>query len=569
MNFGEFARYLEKLEKTSSRITITEILADLFSKANDKEIDKIVYLSLGILAPSYKGEVFNIAERMMVRVIASAYKQDVSKVSSLYKQKGDLGNVIEKFSNKRTSDLKVVEVYQRLQKIARDSGEGSQERKILQSADLLKKLDSLSSKFVTRILVGKLRLGFSDKTVLDAVSWMENGDKSASAALERAYFVFPDVGFIARQVKAKGVKKTTEKINPQIGVPILPVLAQRLKSPAEMIAKMENVAIEPKLDGLRIQLHYKAGKNGFVKAYTRKLNENSWMFPELKNIKKFIRAKEAIIDTEAIGIDEERKKLAIFQQTMTRRRKHQIEEKAKKISIKFYVFDLLYKNGKSLMDETYQQRRKKLEQTVKNGKLFQVVDYLITKNPRVIKKEISKKVAEGLEGIIVKRANSRYVSGRTGWRWVKMKEKETAVAKLADTIDCVVMGYSFGKGKRVEFGVGQFLAGVRNKSRIKTLSKVGTGLTDDQFRELKKRLTKLEVRKKPKEYQVHKDLEPDYWVTPSQVVEIAADEITKSPKHSSGYALRFPRLVKFRDDKSANQATAVNEVEKLFKLQKN
>ena len=252
---------------------------------------------------------------------------------------------------------------------------------------------------------------------------------------------------------------------------------------------------------------------------------------------------------------------------MSRRRKHEIEATAAKIPITFQVFDVLYKDGKSLMDLPYVKRRQTLEKTVKNGKFLQIVDYKITRDPKVIEKEMNRKVTEGLEGIIVKRANSRYVAGRTGWRWVKMKEVEGAVARLADTVDCLVMGYSAGRGKRVEFGVGQFLVGVRDRDKIKTVTKVGTGLTDDQFRELKKRLTKLEVKNKPKEYEVPKDLEPDYWVKPGLVVEIAADEITKSPKHTSGYALRFPRLVKFRDDKSVNQATTYSEIGKLFKLQ--
>ena len=335
-----------------------------------------------------------------------------------------------------------------------------------------------------------------------------------------------------------------------------------------MIEKMDEVSIEPKFDGLRIQLHYKAGLGGFVKAYTRNMNENSWMFPELKNLSKYLKTKKVILDTEAVGVDEKRKKLATFQVTMSRRRKHEIESTAAKIPITFQVFDILLVGEKNLMDKPYLERRKVLKNTVKGGRLLRIVDYLVTKDPKKIEEEMEREVSDGLEGIIVKRANSRYVAGRTGWRWVKMKEAEKAVAKLADTLDCIVMGYSAGKGKRVQFGVGQFLVGVKHKDKIKTITKVGTGLTDDQFRELKKRLSKLEIKTKPKEYEIPKELEPDFWVRPGLVVEIAADEITKSPKHTSGYALRFPRLVKFRDDKSTNQATTLTEVKKLFKLQK-
>lgn len=572
MKFKNLAVYFDKLEKTSSRIEITRILADLFKKSDKREIDKVVYLSLGGLAPMYAGVVFNMAEKLMIRVIAEAYGKDKDKVRRLYKDMGDLGKVASKLATGRGKTLSVGKVYDKLLKIAEDEGEGSQERKIKSTAQLLNELDSLSARYVARIPVGNLRLGFSDMTVLDALSWMETGDKSAKKDLERFYFLLPDVGQLAKDVKVKGIKKATRNPKPQLGVPVLPMLAQRLKSPAEMIEKMEEVAVEPKFDGLRIQLHYKkkefaSAPSDGVKAFTRNMNETSWMFPELKKISKYVKAGEVILDSEAVGVDEKRKSLATFQTTMSRRRKHEIEATAAKIPIKFQVFDLLYKDGKSLMDKTYIERRKALGKTVKGGKLLQLVDYQITRDPKVIEKEMRREISEGLEGIIVKRAGSRYVAGRTGWRWVKMKEAEGAVSKLADTVDCIVMGYSAGRGKRAEFGVGQFLVGAREKGEIKTVTKVGTGLTDEQFRELKKRLNKLEVKDMPKEYVVDKILVPDFWVSPKLVVEIAADEITKSPSHTAGFALRFPRLVKFRDDKSPSQATTVSEIKKLYKLQ--
>jgi DNA ligase-1 len=212
------------------------------------------------------------------------------------------------------------------------------------------------------------------------------------------------------------------------------------------------------------------------------------------------------------------------------------------------------------MNDGYLDRRKVLEDVVGNGKLFEIVDYIKTKDPEKITRLNKKYRSEGLEGIMVKKINGTYVPGRTGWRWVKMKEAESEHAKLADTVDAVVMGYTRGKGRRAEFGVGQFLVGIMDGEKIKTITKVGTGLTDKQFRELNKRLEKIRVSKKPKEYEVNKILEPDFWVRPSQIVEIAADELTKSPSHTSGYALRFPRLVKFRDDKGVDQATSLEEI---------
>lgn len=566
MKFGELSKYLEELEKTSSRIEITKILAKLFKASGKDEIDKTVYLLLGRLAPKYENVVFNLAERMMLQVLAEAYRIDLDDVREAYKQKGDLGLVAEGLAKGKGSDITVAQVFEALHKIALDEGKGSQERKVKEAAKLLSKLDSLGARFVARIPVGKLRLGFSDKTIIDALSWMLAGDKSRSSEIEKIYHSTPDVGALAKAIKEGGVKRAS-KASISVGIPALPMLAQRLKSPKEMIEKMKEVAVEPKLDGLRLLVHYKSGKDGFVKSFTRNLNETSWMFPELAKIGKSLNAKEIILDAEAIGMDEKQKRFANFQTTMTRRRKHGVSEKATKVPIKFYFFDILFKNGKNLMQENYLKRRKALESSIKPGGAFQLVEYIITKDPEKIIELGEKYQKEGLEGIIVKRVGGKYVPGRTGWRWVKMKEAEDKHAKLSDTVDAVVLGYTRGRGRRAVFGVGQFLAGIQEKGKISTITKVGTGITDEQFRELAKRLEKLEVKEKPKQYDVHKDLEPDFWVRPSLVVELAADEITKSPKHTSGFALRFPRLIKFRDDKSIEQATTTEEMKNLFDLQ--
>jgi DNA ligase-1 len=544
-------------------------LADLFKETSKDEINETANLLLGQLAPSYENVVFNIAERMMLQVLAKAYNKDVKEIRRKYKKVGDLGDVAESLAYEKGNGLTIVQVYKKLYEAAEDSGEGSQDRKVEKVAELLSELDPLSARFVSRIPVGKLRLGFSNKTIIDALSVMEKGDKSAKKNIENLYYVLPSIGLLAEEVKKYGSKKASTSPKPKVGVPVLPMLAQRLKSPSEMVKKMGEVVVEPKLDGLRLQIHFKKGKDGFVKGFTRNLNETSWMFPELNKMTDYVGAEEVIIDTEAVGLDEDREKIANFQTTMTRRRKHEISRVSQKVPIKFYVFDIILRNSQSLMDKTYIERRKVLAKTVKEGRLFKLTDYEFTKNPKEIIKLNKEAKNKGLEGIMIKKANSNYIPGRAGWRWVKMKEAEEELGKLADTVDCIVMGYHVGRGKRAKFGLGGFLVGVLNGEKITTISKIGTGLTDEQFKELKKRLLKLETSQKPKEYgKVSKTLEPDTWVKPGLVVEIAADEITKSPTHSSGYALRFPRLVKFRDDKGKDEATTIKEVVKLFKLQK-
>ena len=574
MTFKKLATFLDALEKTASRIEITRILSDLFKNSKSTQIDKTVNLLLGQLAPSYQTIVFNLAERMMLDVLVQAYDVKKDKVRQLYKEEGDLGNLAARLAQNsktksKSSGVSVADVYQKLLEIAREEGEKSVERKIQKMALLLSRLDPLSAKFVARIPIGRLRLGFSDKTVLDALSWMETGDKSKKNKLEKAYQVIPDVGLLAKRVKEVGIDKASQNVKPVVGIPVLPMLAQRIKSPSEMIKKMGKVFVEPKFDGLRVLIHYKKvnGKEE-IKAFTRNLNNVVDMFSELKEVGKHLKGNEVILDTEAVGMDPELLKMANFQTTMQRRRKYNIEEKAISIPLKFQVFDIIYKDGESFMDMPYYKRREILKKVVIDDKLLVVDEAIVTTDPEVINREYREKTKMGLEGIMIKKYDTSYIPGRTGWRWVKMKEEETATGKLSDTVDCIVMGYTAGRGKRVSFGLGQFLVGVRDGDHIKTVTKVDTCLTDEQFRELKKRLLGSEVSEKPKNYIVSKLLEPDFWVQPRVVVEIAADEITKSPNHSAGLALRFPRLVKFRDDKDPGQATTVSELKKLYKLQK-
>lgn len=569
MRFSRFCSYLEKLEKTSSRIEITKILTDLIKEAETSEVSKVCYLVLGSLLPRYEGLVFNLAEKMVVESIALAYNKKKEEVISLFKNKGDLGDVAFLLSGekKNKNDVSVEKVYNLLFDLAKDEGEGSQERKINKLAEILKSLNPLSSKFAARIVLGKLRLGFSDKTILDALSWFETGDKSLKPLLEKAYSVLPDIGALALRVKSQGVKKASQTISPQVGVPVLPMLAQRLKDPEEMIEKMGKVGVEPKIDGLRVQIHLLKGKNGFVRAFTRNLNEISWMFPELLEIGGLVDSDAVILDSEAVGVDEERKRLADFQTTMTRRRKHEIESYSSSVPIRFFVFDILLDGKNNFMNVPFFERKKRLKEIIKDSKVLKVVDYQETDDPERISKLFKENINLGFEGIVIKKIDSHYVPGRTGWRWVKMKESEKSEGKLADTVDGVIMGYYLGKGKRTKFGVGGFLVGIVEGEKIKSLTKLGTGLTDEEFHLLKEKLRGLETKERPKEYDnVDKTLIPDFWVRPSLVIEMAADEVTKSPIHSSGYALRFPRLVRLREDKDAFSATSVSEIKNLSSL---
>lgn len=624
MEFSKLCEYFERLEGTASRLSMTEILAELFEEVSVEEIGIVVNLSLGQLRPKFDRLEFNLAEKMVLRAIGEANGIAPDLVKKEYKRLGDIGEVaiVAKVgevesggelglfagtNQKQEIDTSIEGVYRLMVKIAEDGGAGSQERKVEGLVNLLSGLEGVGAKYVARMVVGKLRLGFSDMTILDALSWMKTSDKSARKELELAYQFSPNIGKIARLVKENPVAEVVTKTTIELGVPVIPALAQRLKTADEMVKKMGKVSVEPKYDGTRVQIHYrgfgqnqkskvkskKYGASGgsldkldwTVKTFTRNLDETTHMFPELLKIADHLKAEELILDSEAIGYDPETGELKPFQETIQRKRKHGIEEASKEIPLKFFVFDVLYKDGKSLIAEPFSERRRVLEESVVNGELFEVPEVLVTDKPEEIRKAHAGYLAEGLEGAMVKRWDGVYEPGRRGWSWVKFKEVEGSKAKLNDTVDAMVLGLYGGRGKRTAFGVGAFLIGIRADEKIQnakvkmpndgasggfvegkfyTLSKVGTGLTDQQWRELKERSGEFEVESKPKEYEVNKDLNPDVWLTPGLVVEIAADEITKSPMHSAGVALRFPRLVRFRDDKNEDGVTSIAELKSII-----
>jgi len=573
---------------------MTEILADLFNKVDKTEIDKACYLALGRLAPKYEGIEFNMGDKLMIRAIAKASKKDEKEVAKIYKQTGDLGNTIYKLKSPITNhqspnNLSVNEIYEKLLNIANDSGEGSVDRKINNMSKLLSKVEKLSAKYIARIPVNKLRLGFSDMTILDSLSWMKTGDKSLRKELERAFNVLADIGKIAIIFKSKGIKGI-KSIKSEIGIPIRPALAERLRDPAKILEKMDGkTALEPKMDGFRVQLHidksrklelkddtnlflFKDKKQCFVRIFSRNLDNTTYMFPDVVKAAQNLKVKSAIFDGEAIAYDKSSGKFLSFQQTVQRKRKHGIKKKAQEIPLKVFLFDILYLNGKPLFKKPFNERRKKLKKILEKSKGeekgIQLTRQKIVTKPEQFNNFFEQIVSEGLEGLMAKKTDAPYDAGARGYTWVKYKV--AMQSELADTIDCIVMGYYRGKGKRSKFGIGAFLVGVLSmakgqRSRVKyvTVSKIGTGLTDEQWREMHKRLEKLKTDKKPQNYQIDKNLNPDIWCKPELVVEIEADEITKSPIHTAGLALRFPRLKRFRDDKDPDQATSLKEVQKI------
>jgi DNA ligase-1 len=288
------------------------------------------------------------------------------------------------------------------------------------------------------------------------------------------------------------------------------------------------------------------------------------MYPELEKIAGQIDAESVILDSEAVGYDEKTNRIIPFQETMTRKRKHNIAGATQSVPLRFFVFDILSKNGKDLMGTPLSKRRELLEETITKGPILSVSPHIVTDDIATLRTYHTEQIAKGLEGVVVKKWEGVYEPGRRGFTWVKFKE-ENKIGKLADTIDAVVMGYYKGEGKRTDFGIGAFLVGVKKGDTFVTMTKIGTGVSDELWKEMKTAFNRESSKEKPKAYaDVDKIFLPDVWVNPAIVVEIAADDITKSPSHGAKFALRFPRLVRIRTDKNANQVTTVGELEVMY-----
>ncbi len=590
MLFSEFSHYLQNLEDTASRLEMTAQLAEVYKKLSREEVKEVSYLLQGSVVPVYESLEFQLSDKMLIRVLArlvpssgeatSLFGEVVSEnteseVSGVVRKMGDIGSAAEHLlaGTHTSGTASVSEVFRQLVALAKDTGEGSQERKVEAVAALFMQLDARSCKYVCRIIVGSLRLGFSTMTLLDALSWSKTGDKSEASLLEEAYQRRADVGVLAQTyLSFSDATERTQALSEYVGacgVPIVPQLCQRLNSTTEMIEKMGEVFAEPKYDGLRVQIHCQR-KNGVeqITVFTRNLEVATHMFPELSVILKTISADSFVLDGEALGYDPVTGALRSFQETITRKRKHNIAETSQKIPLKFFIFDVLLLNDRSFIFMPLRERKEVLNNLfVDTEQLIKTV-YITTSSPEELQNFHEEQLALGLEGMVVKAVDSPYQSGRKGWYWVKMKEQEGKRGKLTDTIDCIVMGYFAGKGQRSSFGAGTFLLGVLGSDeKIYTISKVGSGLTEDSLRLLKAQCDELQVTEKPVQYSVAQSLTPHVWVAPKIVVEVAADELTRSPLHTAGLALRFPRVITIRSDKAVTDATTLSELRQMLALQ--
>jgi len=571
VTFSELSGYLDRLESTSSRNALVKTLAELYTKASPDEIQPMTYLIQGRLVPFFEPVEIGLGEKLVIAAIAQAFATPADEVAKRFGRIGDLGLLAAQLSTHGMSTgLSVNDVHARLMEIADAAGAGSVEKKRSLFAALLKAVDPISAKHLVRIALGRLRLGIGEPTVLDALSFASKGDRSLRPVLEGAYNRVSDLGLIAKTFWSGG-ESAVNALTVTVGRPIRSQLAERLPNPEAVIKRLGMVAVQPKYDGIRVQIH----KNGAeVRVFSRNLEDYTLMFSELTAAARELKDETLILDGEAIAYSKELEEYLPFQLTASRRRQHGIEQAALELPLVAFIFDILYRNGRDLTDLPYEQRLQLVDEVIAGSIVLLPAPIIKTDSVEVLTKTLLDNISQGLEGVVVKRPDSKYQAGARNFNWVKLKRHTSG--ELSDTVDLVLLGYYFGKGKRAEFGAGALLAGVYDAEhdRFATITKLGTGLSDAEWRQIRERADKLQVDQRPA--RVDSILVPDVWLEPEVVVEVMADEITPSPRHTAGkvgeepgFALRFPRVVSFRGaDKRPEDATTVKEIAELFHQQR-
>jgi len=564
MRYQVLVDVYEKLENTSSKISKTEIVADILSKTSIDDLSKVVLLIQGIVYPKFTGYELGIATQMMIRAISRGTGFSIREVEEKFKETGDLGLVAENLIKSRkqmtffVEELTVDSVFKTLRKLAIISGVGSQERKLNLIAQLLTSAKPREAKYIVRTILGELRVGVAEGIIRDAIVQaflvQENMSKEdirkITDSVEYAWNLLSDLGEVAMIAKEKGVDGLLN-VKPVIGRPLQVMLGLAAKSIGEILEKYGKIAAEWKYDGMRTIIEKKGDD---IWLFTRRLENVTKQFPDIVELaRKGLNVEECIVEGETIGIDPKTGLPLPFQQLSQRiHRKYDIMRMVREIPVQVNLFDILYLNGETLFNKTYVERRSILEKIVNTiPEKFQLTKQLISSDVKEIEKFYHEALNAKQEGLMLKVLDSQYIFGRHVGGWYKIKP-------IMETLDLVIIGAEWGKGSRAKW-LSSYILGARDPDTGNFLpcGMMGTGLTEEQFERMTEILKPLIISERGRVVEVR----------PKIVVEIAYQEIQKSSNYASGFALRFPRLVRIRDDKGPDEADTIERVKKLYESQ--
>ena len=563
MEYKKLAEFYEEVSGTTKRLEKIEILSKFLKNINESDKD-ILYLLLGDIYPEYDERRIGISNQLAIKAISKATGTEEKQVVIGWKSIGDLGKVAEKLKKQKRQStlhsqiLTTEKVLANLRKLPELVGKGTVSKKLALITELLTSASPLEALYLIRTLIGDLRIGVKESTIKGAMVsafFPEKEKKEVSKKIQDAIDKSNDIALVF-EIAKKGKLKNLEKVLLEVGKPIKAMLAQKAKTIADGFKALgKPCVIEYKYDGFRLIIHKKDDK---IILFTRSLENVTKQFPEVVDyIKKHVKGKSFILDSEAVGYDKKTKEYKPFQDISQRiRRKYDIEKLQNELPIEINVFDIIYYNGKSLLHESFEKRTALIRKILRNQK-YKIIHakQIITGSEKKAEKFYKNALKDNQEGIMMKNLKATYNPGSRVGHMLKVKPEER-------DLDLVIVGAEYGTGKRSGW-MSSFILACKDGKEFLEIGKMGTGIKEKQeqgttFEELTKKLTPLIIKEKGKTVQVK----------PKIIVSITYQEIQKSPNYNSGFALRFPRFTALRPDKPLSEITSLEEIKKDFEKQK-
>lgn len=568
MKFKQLVEVYSKLERTTKRLEKIDILSEFLKKVPKQDKD-LMYLLLGDIYPEYDERRIGISDKLVIKALGKSLGIDKDKIIQKWKEIGDLGKVAEELTRKKAQatlsnrSLDVQKVLDNLRKLPGLEGTGTISKKIGLISELMTSATPLEALYLSRLLIGDLRIGVKESTIRESIvkAFFSNEDKKkASEELQKAIDRSNDMAKVF-EISLNGRLKDLEKIHLEVGKPIKAMLAQKVSNINEAFKQVgKPCAIEYKYDGFRLIIH--KNKNE-IKLFTRRLENVTKQFPEVIDyIKKYVKGETFILDSEAVGYNKKTKQYRPFQEISQRiRRKYHIDRLQKELPVEINVFDILYYNGKSIMEEPFRKRSKLVRQIIKKTP-YKIIPskQIITSDKDEAEKFYKKALKENQEGVMFKNLEAIYKPGSRVGTMLKIKPEER-------DLDLVITGAEYGTGKRKGW-MSSFILSCRGmrKGEYLEIGKMGTGILEKEtekskgvtFEELTKKLSPLITKEKGKIVEIK----------PKIIVSVTYQEIQRSPNYKSGFALRFPRLTALRPDKPLSEVADLKEIQRDFEAQK-
>ncbi|UGV39855.1 ATP-dependent DNA ligase [Methanococcoides orientis] len=558
-DFKEFADVCKKIEHTAGSLDMTDIVSEMLHSVSGEELPVVVHFVMGDVFPAWSTEQLGVGPSLLYAALSRSSGLSQKEIENLVRNTGDIGETAIAALKKETKNqatfsafmddtpsLSIMEVFERFNNISRTNGKGSQTTKIKNLQYLFNSATPEEARYLARLAIEDLRIGVGEGIVRDAISkafGVPAGD------IERGFMLTNDLGLVAIAAKEGGLEAVS-KLDMELNRPIKMMLAQVTPSIETAINDLGVVAVEWKFDGARVQIH-KDGDN--INIFSRRLENVTGSLPDIvEAVKNNVKADSAILEGEAVAVDEDGNPRA-FQDILKRfRRKYDVETTVREIPLKLNLFDILYLNGEVLIDMSLSDRRNALVGCVENNGGIMVDEQVLTDDAEKVNEIYSAALAAGHEGVMIKNPKAPYSPGKRGKNWLKKKP-------IMETLDLVVIGAEWGYGRRANL-IGSYALACfdPDAGTFLPIGKVATGFSDEQLAELTELLSDQIVVESGREIELK----------PEVVFEVAFEEIQKSTNYESGYALRFPRLVNVREDKSPEEAETLERIESIYLAQR-